>query len=87
MTLTTNNAAYAAVMRSLKVTPSIRAYRIQMTHQRPIWGNGEITSDLYLNDQDQFVVRHPGWSRFGEVWIGGDATRRWISIHSCEFRI
>ena len=77
--LTTNNAAYAAVMRSLEVTPSTRAYRIRMVHQRPVWGKREVTADLYLNDQDQFVVRHPGWSRFGDVWIGGGATGRWIA--------
>ena len=72
------NAAYAAVMRSLEVTPKIRAYRMQMVHQLPLWGNREVTADLYLNDQDQFAVRHPGWSRFGEVWIGGDAKSRWV---------
>ena len=77
--LTTNNAAYAAVMRSLEVAPSTRAYRMRMVHQRPIWGKREVTADLYLNDQDQFVVRHPGWSRFGDLWIGGDATNRWIA--------
>ncbi|MCE3018184.1 MAG: hypothetical protein ACK56W_10190 [Pirellula sp.] len=72
------NAAYAVVMRSLEVTPKIRAYRMQMVHQHPLWGNREVTADLYLNDQDQFAVRHPGWSRFGEVWIGGDAKSRWV---------
>lgn len=77
--LTTNNAAYAAVIRSMEVTPSIRAYRIRMVHQRPVWGKREVTSDLYLNDKDQFVIRHPGWSRFRDVWIGGDASRRWIA--------
>lgn len=77
--LTTSNAAYAAVMRSLEVAPSVRAYRIRMVHQRPIWGKREVTADLYLNDLDQFVVRHPGWSRFGDLWIGGDASSRWIA--------
>jgi hypothetical protein len=77
--LSTNNAAYAAVIRSLEVPPSTRAYRIRMVHQRPVWGKREVTSDLYLNDKDQFVVRHPGWSRFGDVWIGGDSSRRWIA--------
>ena len=77
--LTTNNAAYAAVMRSLEAPPSIRSYRIKMVHQRPIWGKREVTSDLYLNDRDQFVVRHPGWSRFRDAWIGGDASSRWIA--------
>ncbi len=77
--LTTDSAAYAAVLRSLESTPSTRAYRIRMVHQRPIWGQREVTSDLYLNDRDQFVVRHPGWSRFGDVWIGGDTKNRWIA--------
>ncbi len=76
--VTASNPAYAAVMRSLKVAPSTRAYRIKMVHQRPIWGKREVTSDLYLNNQDQFVVRHPGLSRFGDVWIGGNATSRWV---------
>lgn len=76
--VTTSDAAYAAVMRSLKVAPSTRAYRIKMVHQRPIWGKREVISDLYLNDHDQFIVRHPGLSRFGDVWIGGNATNRWI---------
>jgi hypothetical protein len=74
-----SDAAYAAVMRSLDVTPATRAYQIRMVHQRPIWGQREVTADLYLNDRDQFVVRHPGWSRFGDVWIGGDAKNRWIA--------
>lgn len=77
--LTTSNAAYAAVMRSLEVPPTTRAYRIRMIHQRPVWGKREVTSDLYLNDRDQFVVRHPGWSRFGDVWIGGDTASRWVA--------
>jgi hypothetical protein len=75
----TNNAAYAAVIRSMGATPKTRTYRIHMVHQRPIWGNREVVADLYLNDHDQFVVRHPGWSRFGELWIGGDSTSRWIA--------
>lgn len=77
--LPTSSAAYAAVIRSLEVPPSTRAYRIRMVHQRPIWGKREVSSDLYLNDKNQFVVRHPGWSRFRDVWIGGDATSRWIA--------
>ncbi len=77
--LTASNPAYAAVRRSLEVAPSTRAYRIRMVHQRPIWGKREVTADLYLNDRDQFVVRHPGWSRLGDVWIGGDTKSRWIA--------
>ena len=50
-----------------------------MVHQRPVWGKREVNSDMYLNDKNQFVVRHPGWSRFGDVWIGGDSNSRWIA--------
>ena len=75
----TSNAAYAAVMRSLESTPATRAYRVRMVHQRPVWGNREVTAELYLNDRNQFVVRHPGWSRFGDLWIGGDSNNRWIA--------
>lgn len=77
--LSTDNTAYAAVMRSLEVAPATRAYRVRMVHQRPVWGKREVISDLYVNDQNQFVARHPGWSRFGDVWIGGDTTHRWIA--------
>ncbi len=77
--MTTTNAAYAAVIRSLETTPTTRSYRIRMEHQRPIWGKREVVSELYLNDRDQFVVRHPGWSGFADVWIGGDADKRWIA--------
>ena len=77
--MTTSNAAYAAVIRSLETTPATRAYRMRMVHQRPVWGNREVVSELYLNDRDQFVVRHPGWQRFADVWIGGDSKSRWIA--------
>lgn len=76
--LVTSNAAYAAVMRSLESVPATRAYRVRMVHQRPVWGKREVLAELYLNDRDQFVVRHPGWSRFNDMWIGGDAKNRWI---------
>ncbi len=78
MQMTSSNTAYAAVMRSLEAQSATRAYRIRMVHQRPAWGTREVISDLYLNDRDQFVVRHPSLPRFGDVWIGGDAKNRWI---------
>ncbi len=74
----TSSSAYAAVMRSLETVPPTRHYRVHMVHQRPVWGNREATADLYLSDSDRFVIRHPGWARFGDVWIGGDSKNRWF---------
>lgn len=72
-----NNAAYASVTRSLEAKLPSRHYQLTMRYQAPAWGIRTVVCDLYFDDQDRFVMRHPGW-RSGEVWIGGNGEERWI---------
>lgn len=72
-----NNAAYASVTRSLEAKLPSRHYRLTMKNQAPMWGERTIVCDLYFDDQDRFVMHHPGW-RNGDVWIGGNSEERWI---------
>ena len=73
-----NNAAYAAVIRSLTATPAKRFYQVKMLQQFPLWGERQIKAELYLDDNDRFVVKHPGWAGVGPIWIGGNPVELWI---------
>jgi hypothetical protein len=72
------NQAYAAVDRCIAVAPATRTYRLKMLHQSPIWGDKEVNADLYFDDRDHFVFRHPGLARRGPIWIGGGTKERWV---------
>lgn len=80
--LATSNQAYAAVDRCLasatSVRPAIRQYRMHMVHQRPIWGNTQVTAELYFDEEGQFAFHHPSWMRKGSLWIGGGPKERWV---------
>lgn len=76
--LFTPGSAHAAVVRSLNAVPPLRAYRVQMLQQFPLWGERKRTFQLYLNDQDQFVAHAAAWNRWGELWIGGNPQECWI---------
>ncbi len=49
-----------------------------MTNRRMIGGEREIKSELFLDEKDQFVFHRPGRRGFGELWVGGDSSTRWL---------
>lgn len=73
-----SNAAQASLQRIIQSKPTNRSYSVTLQNQFPIWGERTISVDLFLNDHDQFVIKHPGWKGFGPIWIGGHETERWI---------
>ncbi|WP_404309397.1 hypothetical protein [Neorhodopirellula lusitana] len=73
-----SNSAYAAVMRAIQTSLPTRQYRVQMTNRWPVVGQRDVTAKLYVNDNDEFCVWHPGWLPGGEIWVGGDLDSRWI---------
>jgi hypothetical protein len=74
----TDNAAYASLSRSISASQAKRFYTVKMIQQAPLWGQREIGAEVYLDDQDRFVVKHPGWAGIGPIWIGGNPKERWI---------
>jgi hypothetical protein len=79
LSYSSSSQAYAAVTRAIEVKPTIREYNVHMVHRLANWGDREVDAQLFVNDANQFVVHHPGWRGFGDLWIGGDRNNRWLA--------
>lgn len=73
-----SQTAYASLQKIINSKPIHRSYSVAMQNQLPVWGERSIRTNLFLNDNDQFVIEHPGWKGFGPIWIGGGRNERWI---------
>lgn len=69
--------AIAAVERALASQPPTRQYSVSI-ETKGSQKTRNLKAQLYLNDRDQFAMRHIGVWGAGETWIGGDAQQRWI---------
>lgn len=72
--------AYATVQRSLGAArlSICRLYQITATVRRPVGGVRQVESQLYVDGDARFALRHPPLLLPGDLWLGSDGNQPWI---------
>jgi hypothetical protein len=72
--------AYATVQRSLVAArlSICRLYQITATARRPAVGLRQVESQLYVDGEARFALRHPPLLLPGDLWLGSNGHEPWI---------
>ncbi len=72
--------AQAMVLQSLAVVRSsgCREYRMTAVIQHPVLGQREVVSQLFVDGEQDFALRHPPIFPLGVIWIGKNDRQAWV---------